>query len=411
MPTLLQINVTANWGSTGKIAEQIGVRALQLGWKSYLAYGRNSNPSQLSLIKVGNIPTVLWHYAANRLFDREGLESRLETRKFVEKIKEINPDIIHLHNIHDHWLNYPLLFQYLATLDIPIVWTQHDCWAFTGGCFHYTIAECEKWMSKCGSCKQKRSLMCDRTSDHYGNKQRLFLQIKNLTLVPVSIWLEGELKKSFFRDHHICTIHNGVDVSSFCPRPSSDIRTRFGMGNGNYVMAVASAWSERKGLSDYIRLSRIVDDSLKIVLVGVTEKQAKTLPKSIITVPRTQNVEELAQLYTEASIILNLSYEETFGLTTVEGFACGTPGIVYNSTASPELISEDTGVVVEKGDVEAVSVAIRKILLRDKSYYSIKCRDRAVQLYDKNKNFDKYLDLYHTLLKNRKSVNTINEMT
>ncbi|MEE0926511.1 MAG: glycosyltransferase, partial [Bacteroidales bacterium] len=155
MPKLLQINVTANWGSTGKIAEQIGLKAMEHGWESYIAYGRDSNPSKSKLIKVGCMLNVYEHYLENRLFDNEGLASRIPTKKLIKQIEKLKPDIIHLHNIHDHWLNYKILFEYLNSINTPIVWTQHDCWAFTGGCMHFVHTNCEKWKNECEKCPQK----------------------------------------------------------------------------------------------------------------------------------------------------------------------------------------------------------------------------------------------------------------
>ena len=102
MPTLLQINVTANWGSTGKIAEQIGLCAQTHGWESYIAYGRMMNPSKNELVKIGNAFDVYEHYVEGRFLDNEGLASRRATKRLLRGIDEIKPDIVHLHNIHDH---------------------------------------------------------------------------------------------------------------------------------------------------------------------------------------------------------------------------------------------------------------------------------------------------------------------
>lgn len=394
---LLQINVTANWGSTGKIAEQIGLKAMEQGWESYIAYGRSMNPSKSKLIKVGRMLNVYEHYLENRIFDNEGLASRIPTKQFIKKIEEIKPDIIHLHNIHDHWLNYKILFEYLNTLDTPIVWTQHDCWAFTGGCMHFVHTNCERWKSECEKCLYSKKLL-DKSKKHFNLRKHFFVANKNLVLVPVSHWLENEVKQSFFKNHQVVPILNGVDINSFKPLKQTIVREKYGIGDRFMLVGLATAWSARKGLKDYLELSKHISDDEVIVLVGLRKKQIENLPKNIIGIKRTSNVQELAELYSTANIVLNLSYEETFGLTTVEGFACGTPGIVYNKTASPELIEEGVGYVVEAGNIVQLLNAIKEIKQKGKEYYSDNCRKRAENNYDKDKSFSKYIELYNNLL-------------
>ena len=400
MPTLLQINVTANWGSTGRIAEQINNMSREKGWDCYIAYGRYSNASQSSLIQVGSKLGVIAHYLENRIFDNEGLASRLATKRLIKEIQKLAPDIIHLHNIHDHWLNYKLLFEYLNTTDIPVVWTMHDCWAFTGGCAHYSLNGCYKWQRECEDCKHKGNVL-DRSQKHYLLRKNLFLSNKNLTLVPVSDWLKSELEKSFFQASNIKTIYNGVDLDVFCERKNKQILRSYSLEGKYVLLALATTWSAKKGFNDYIELSKQLPSDCILVMVGVTSEQKSHLPVNIIGIERTQDVNELVNLYSNSDIVLNLSYEESFGLTTVEGFACGTPAIVYDNTASPELISPKTGVVVKAGDINGVVDAINYIRKSDSDVYFNECRKRAEELYDKNKSFAQYIELYESLLNNK----------
>lgn len=399
---LLQISCDSNWGSIGRIIEQIGTLSQIQGWDANVIYGRDSNASALKTYKAGNLWNVYEHYAEHRLFDNDGLASRKTTKLILKEIDRIRSDVIHLHNIHDHWLNYELLFDYLIKINKPVVWTQHDCWSFTGGCGYYSMRGCNQWQSKCVQCPIKHNKiipLIDKTAIHYEKKKHLFNQLSNLTLVPVSKWLENEIKKSFLSNKSICQIYNGVDVTTFKPLENDNIRTKLGVGEKNILLGVATTWAPRKGLSDYIHLSQILPSNMVIVLVGLTKQQCKKMPSSIIGLERTQNVNELVELYSVANIVLNLSYEETFGLTTVEGFACGTPSIVYNCTASPELITDNTGVVVSPGDIQGVANAICKIEELGKSYYSNSCRERAVTMFNKDDRFADYINLYEDLLK------------
>ena len=398
--TLLQINVSANWGSTGRIAEQINQIAQQQGWNTFIAYGRSSNESKSELIQVGSKWQVYEHYFEHLLFDNDGLASRHATRQLVRKIRDIQPDIIHLHNIHDHWINYELLFEYLSTVSVPVIWTQHDCWSFTGGCKYYSSVNCKNWQNGCSKCPFKERALfpiVEKTRRHFNKKRHLFTSVANLTLVPVSHWLEVEIQKSFLGGNRVHTIYNGINTDIFHPQ-ESDIKSKYNIRNKHLLLGIASTWEPRKGLSDYVRLSEYLPDDTVILLVGLDKKHINNIPSGIIGLRRTQNVEELVKIYSAADIVLNLSHEETFGLTTVEGFACGTPSIVYNATASPELVTLETGIVVEPGDIQGVANAVAEILGNGKEYYSEACRKRAVEFYDKDKCFKKYFELYERLI-------------
>lgn len=397
MRKLLQINATANWGSTGRIAEQINDLAQREGWDAYIAYGRRCNPSKSTLIHIGSKLDVYAHYLEHRLFDIDGLASKSATKKFIKQISELKPDIIHLHNIHDHWLNYRILFEYLNTLDIPVVWTQHDCWSFTGGCGYYSMVNCDKWNIACQGCIFKQGILPlrERTLFQYETKKRLFCKTKNLTLVPVSYWLEGELKKSFLRDRNIRTICNGVNTSVFYP-VDSRVKEKYGIEGKALLAAAATTWSQRKGLNDYIELRKLLPESFVILLVGLNQHQIDQLPEGIIGLKRTNCIEELVEIYSGADIVLNLSYEETFGLTTVEGFACGTPSIVYNATASPELVTPETGIIVASGNINGVAEAVVKLFNQEKPREA--CRKRAEVYYNMNDRFLEYIKLYEELI-------------
>ena len=399
MPTLLQINVTSNWGSTGKIAEQIGLLAQQNGWKSYIAYGRYANPSRLNTIKIGNIIDVYEHYLENRFFNREGLASRLSTRKFLKQIDEINPDIVHLHNIHDHYLNYKLLFKYLAFKKIPVVWTQHDCWAFTGYCAYFDRVNCHKWESSCFNCPLKKFFSLDRSKDNYEFKKSLFTSLPSLTLVPVSDWLGSLLKVSFFKEKSIYTIKNGIDLDVFKQKIHyDDILTKYKLGKRKIIMGCASVWAPHKGLSDFIKLRKLLPISeYAILLVGMNKEQISNLPEDIIGIERTNTLEELVELYSTADVFVNPTYSDTYPTTNLEALACGTPVITYNTGGSPESIDEKTGVVVEKGDINALANAI--VGMKKNESISEACRERAEEFFDNKKCFEKYIKLYNNILR------------
>ena len=390
MPKLLQINATANWGSTGKIAETIGLAAIELGWESSIAYGRSSNPSCSNLIKVGGQLTPYLHFAQQYFLDNEGQCSERVTRQLIRRIESIAPDIIHLHNIHDHWLNFPRLFEYLNGTDIKVVWTFHDCWAFTGHCFHFVHTNCMKWKNECCDCPQ-RNRYKDASSRNYKLKRSLFTANKNLTIVPVSQWMADFVKDSFLKDKHMCVIHNGIDLSVFKPQRAQTMNTTFN------ILAVSNVWHQSKGLYDIFKLRELLPLEFSITIVGVSSKQLKALPDGINGVQRTQNVQELVNLYSDAGVFINPSYADTFPTVNIESLACGTPVITYNTGGSPEAIDEKTGVVVPQGDVNALAEAIKRMAASPLS--SEDCRKRAEEHFDKDKCFRQYIALYEELLK------------
>jgi len=402
MKKLLQINSVVNSGSTGRIAEEIGQTAIAAGWKSFIAYGRNDRPSQSELIKIGNDWDIKMHGFQTRMFDRHGLASKSATKELIGKIKVISPDIIHLHNIHGYYINIEILFNYLRNTSIPIIWTFHDCWPITGHCAYFTFVGCEKWKTQCYNCPQKKnypsSWVVDRSEKNYNLKKELFTSLPNLTLVPVSNWLSEVLKESYLQHCPLNVIHNGINTDVFKPSTSRHFRSKHGLEHKFLLLGVASVWSPRKGLKDFIELSKHLNSDYQIVLVGLSREQIEQLPDNILGIERTESVEELAIMYSEADIVLNLSYEETFGLTTVEGFACGTPGIVYNATASPELIDQSTGLVVEPGDINGLIDAIIQIEQNGKQSYSDACVNRAHRLYKKEDRYQEYIELYERLL-------------
>lgn len=404
MPKVLQINSVVNTGSTGRIVEQMGSHAIKNGWESSIAYGRNASISESKLIKIGKKCDIYIHRLYTIIYDRHGLASVDATKKLINEIQVISPDVIHLHNIHGYYLNYPLLFDYLSGQTIPVIWTLHDCWAFTGHCSYFSNINCIKWQDHCAECPKKinypSAIIMDNSFNNYDFKKKYFNQNKNITIVAVSNWLGGLVYKSFLQNHKIEVIYNGVNLDCFRhTQECSSIDEKYGLKNKKVLLAVATSWGKSKGWYDYIKLSELLPPENVIVMIGLSKKQKKTLPPFIIGIERTESVAELVLLYSRADVLLNLSYQETFGMTTVEAMACGTPVIVYNSTASPELINKKTGIIVEPGDINEVLKAIKEILKKGKIYYKEYCRQLAVDKYNIEDRFNDYIELYEKSIK------------
>lgn len=362
---VLQINSVCGIRSTGRIASDLAEALVKQGNECKVAYGRESVPDKCKdiAIRIGSKNTVKIHALRTRLFDNHCLASTKATREFIKWVKFYNPDIIHLHNLHGYYIDIRVLFSYLKQVDIPVVWTLHDCWAFTGHCAHFTVAGCNKWKCECYHCSQihgyPQSWLLDRSKRNFNIKKEQFSNLSNMILVTPSEWLAGLVKKSFLGQYPVMTIHNSIDTSVFKETPSL-FREKYGLINKIIVLGVASAWGEKKGLVDFIKLARMLDNKYKIVLVGLTREQMKRMPSNILCVERTNNTHELAEIYTAADYYVNLTYEDNYPTTNLEAQACGTPCITYRTGGSVESVPEEN--IVEQGDIIGVIDMLKRSL-------------------------------------------------
>jgi putative colanic acid biosynthesis glycosyltransferase len=406
---ILQINTTVNFGSTGRIAEDIGKVLIANGHESYIAYGRGNQTSESKLIKIGTQKDIILHGLKTALVDRHGFGSKEATQKLIAQIEKIQPDSIGLHNIHGYYLNIEVLFNYLGTKNIPIVWTLHDCWAFTGHCTYFDSVGCQKWKIQCEKCPKKSfyptSYLIDNSKKNYLDKKKLFSKVANGIVITPSQWLKNLAEESFLK-YPVTNIYNGIDLQVF--KPQLDVRLikeKHQITTEKIILGVASIWDERKGLNDFIALQKIVSNS-QILLVGLSEKQIKQLPTGIIGIKRTENIEELAALYALAEVFVNPTYQDNFPTTNLEALACGTPVITYNTGGSPEAIDELTGKIVPKGNIHALSEAIEEVLNNGKSFYTKACRLRAENRFNKEDRYMDYLVIFEKIVQEKLNLET-----
>lgn len=384
---ILQINSVCGIRSTGRICTDLAEALEQNGHECKIAYGREIVPEKYLkyAVRIGSDFDVKLHALQSRFFDNAGFGSRRATQKFIEWVKDYNPDVIHLHNIHGYYINIEVLFNYLAEADKPVVWTLHDCWAFTGHCAYYSFVKCYKWKTGCFNCPQKKSYpsscLFDQSKQNWLKKKALFTSVKNMMLVTPSKWLANEGNQSFFSKYPVKVIPNGIDLNVFKPTPSA-FREKNGLVGKKIILGVASIWDKRKGLDDFIELSKILDDNYKVVLVGLSEKQINYLPKSIFAISRTNNVKELAEIYSSADMLFNPTYEDNYPTVNLEAHACGTPVVTYRTGGSVESVPKEN--VIEQG-----------------LYKDVLCvhPNLADEVMDQHKTSRCYFELYKDLLK------------
>lgn len=357
----LFINSVAGFGSTGRIAAQQCRDLMAQGHQCTLAFGRDkANCDDIPTVRIGGDWDVRLHGLRNRLLDDQGFGSKAATRRFLDWVKEYDPDVIWLHNVHGYFVHIGLLFSYLKTCGKQIRWTLHDCWTFTGHCAYFDFAGCEKWKTGCHHCPQKhtypQSLLLDNSRKNFRQKSSLFTGIPNLTLITPSQWLADLLQESYLREYPVEVVYNTINTEVFKPSPSN-FREKHGLQDKKILLGVASIWEERKGLRDFVKLSDMLPAQYKILLVGVTAQQEKALPQNILALPRTNSPRELAEIYTAADLFVNPTYEDNYPTVNLEARACGTRIICYDTGGCRETLGPgDT--LVKKGDVEALLASI-----------------------------------------------------
>lgn len=396
MKKVVSVNL-GNHGSTGKIMKGISAAAQANGFETYMAY-----PASLYTRTVENNDIIICSSFWNRVNQKvayyiglNGCFAPVATRKFLKRMDQINPNIFHFHNLHNSYINLPMLFNYTKEKHIKVVWTLHDCWAFTGHCPYFTLATCDKWKTGCGNCPQLSvypPARIDKTYEMWERKKQWFSGVENLTIVTPSKWLAGLVKQSFLSQYPIKVINNGIDLSVFKPT-ESDVRLKYDISDDKILLlGVAFGWGNRKGLDVFKYLASKLDQHYQIILVGTDDSTDRELPSNIISIHRTQDQNELASLYTAARILINPTREDNFPTVNIEALACGTPVITFNTGGSPEIINEKCGMVIGVNDFEGMLKAIEKVCEKD-FYKSADCIARAKE-FESHSKFLEYVKLY-----------------
>lgn len=411
---VLQINTVCGNGSVGRITVDISHALQKAGDECLIAYGRRSAPSDVNAWKFGSNPDMGIHVLHTFLKGEHGFASGKQTARLIGKIKAYDPDVIHLHNIHGFYLDIEQLFEYLRKAGKPVVWTLHDCWAFTGHCAYFDYAGCEKWKEQCENCPLHRSaypyaLFRDNSRGNYLRKREALKEhpIPHMTIVTPSKWLADLVKESYLQDYPVRVIHNGIDLNRFRPEADDEqsgghlscgsaasLRRELGLEQKFVILGVANMWEERKGYPYFLQLAEALGPEFQVILIGLDKKKLKSLPANIIGLSRTDSVEELACYYAMADVYVNATLEDNFPTTNLEALACGTPVITFATGGSVESVDETCGRIVKKGDLEGLKEAILEI--KRHPIDGSLCRKKALQ-YDKYDRFTEYVDLYREL--------------
>lgn len=394
------INSVSGSGSTGRICEAIATRAVSQGCEAKVFYGLGKSDFG-NAIKISNKFDYLLHNVLSRLFDGEGFFSFVNTCRLIHKLKQYCPDIIHIHNLHGHYINFILLFKYISKeKNCRVIITLHDCWAFTGHCAHFEILNCNQWKKGCYDCAYKKAYpksIISRSKRNYNLKKKLIACLDSrLYLVPVSYWMESFISSSMYKSIRYSVIHNGIDLSVFRYISDHNYLANYGI-KGQYVLGVAHPWSSYKGLDDVLKLRESLNSSILIVLVGLSREQIACMPCGIVGIAPTKRINDLVSLYSSAIALINTTYCDNYPTVNLESIACGTPVITYNTGGSPESLTHETGVVVPKGDISGIVEAINSYLVQDRNCIRRNCITYAQSHFNQEMCFMKYIELYSSL--------------
>lgn len=406
---VFQINSVVSYGSTGRIARDLSNVLEDMGHESIIAFGRGADNSNFNTFKIGNIYDQFAHLLITRINDRHGFYSRSATEKLIKKISEYDPDIIQIHNLHGYYINIKLLFDYLSKINVPVVWLLHDQWPISGHSANFELTDDGKIPQSLQNKKMLREYPAtygfSQFEKNYFDKKNIFTKPAHLNIITPSKWLQKIIEKSFLNVYPIKTIQNGIDDKVFRRVKSNRYRTIWGAQDKVVLLGVAYNWGPTKGLLDFVRLSNLLPKSqFQIVLVGVDKKVQKDIPEHIISIEKTENVDELVGIYNEADLFLNLTYKDNFPTVNIEALSCGTPVITYNTGGSAECLFDSTmGFSVETGDLNRIVNYLTKNIKEIKGMNALKDQRsrKAKEFFSKRNTYARYLELYQEILDNK----------
>ncbi len=381
------INSVAGYGSTGRIVYQLSGMT---GVQGRIYYGRKQNLTDADVFRISGFGANVRHALKTFAADAHGFANAEETRKMITDLETFRPDLVHLHNLHGYYLNVQVLFDWLRKTGIPVVWTFHDCWPFTGHCAHFDGIGCDKWKTGCEHCSALRQYPPTfnpfGVKKNYARKKEVFgsLPESQMTIVTPSFWLEGLVRESFLSKYPAETIHTGINLSRFKP-VETGFRKKESLEKQFVILAVAGSWTKEKGLDDLVRLSQNLKSGQNLVIVGVSEAQKRLFTGvNTVCVSHTDSVEELAGIYSAADVMLNLTYQDTFPTVNLEAQACGLPVVTYNTGGSPESLSPLTGAIAEKGDLERIMEIVGQMQKGELTFDRRRCIQQAHKFTEEN---------------------------
>ena len=392
---------TGDNGSTGGICESLCEHLINNGDEALFIVKKITKPCSYKENCFSGKTDDLLNKISIKLSGNDCFKNKKNTDKAIRYLKEFNPEIVHIHNVHSYFLNIETIINYCFFNGIKIIWTLHDCWPFTGRCAHFDYNNCNKWVQGCHDCRFRleypSALLFDESKKMFKSKKQLFTQ-KNIYFVVPSLWLKNQFKRSFLSEEKVLIINNGIKERSPVLKNEIELKKQQ-LGITEYEKIVFSAaypWSKQKGLEYIYKVSEVLKNERIIFIIGGLSKKV-VKKNNIITLPKISSRKDMDLLYSLSDVFFNPTLQETSSLVNIEALLNGTPVVTFNTGGAPEIVTETTGIVVDKGDVSQSALALLSI-----SKDSIKieeCKKRAA-VFSNKKMLDSYYKLYLSLLNN-----------
>lgn len=396
---ILQINALYGIGSTGVIVKDISDLCESLNIECYVASPDSNVLKSRRGYKIGNKLDHKLHALLSRIAGKQAYFSTCATRKLSKFIDAVSPDIVHLHNLHSNYIQMNKLLEYLAVKKIPVILTLHDCWFYTGGCFHYTVSRCRKWQNECGACPRRYmdfpAYIFDRSNQILNDKKNSYKYLYDLTVTGVSKWISSEANKSILADYKIITIGNGVDTELFCPRPST-LKQNLGLEDKFVILGPASKWLLQRNKDFLFQFSSRMKSDEILLLYGALSVP-EYLPANVMTCGFLHDRNEIVELYSGADVFANVSHEDSFSLINIESQACGTPVVTFACTGLTDTVDNQCGFTVQEDNVDEMYGKIQFLRYNDLASFSKRCRQYIIDVHNKEIVYKSYINLYEEL--------------
>lgn len=397
---ILYIDVNCRNSSTGKIVYDLYTQCRADGHIAGICYGRGPVVNGEQIMKFGLDWETALHALLTRLTGWTGRFSFFSTRRLLRFLREFQPDLVHIHELHAYFVDLKPLLRYLAEQRIPVVQTLHCEFTYTGKCGY--AYECERWKTSCGNCPHRKdypkTLWFDHTAAMQREKQALYGALERLVVTAPSNWLAERAKQSFLKEREIAVVHNGIDTERvFHPRDASDLRAKHGLTEEKVVLAVApDLLSQRKGGRWVIKLAeQMKGDNIRFILLGVSDL-SEAFPPNVIALGPISDQTLLSQYYAMADCFVICSEKENFPTTCLEAFCCGTPVVGFAAGGTAETVPAPYGRFCAYGDITELQSAVGQQL--SASFPRESVAGDAERRYSQQTMYQNYRQIYETIL-------------
>jgi len=391
---VLLIDVNCKYTSTGKIVYDLYSELRRQGHEAFVAYGRGPKISEVGIRKFAWDIETYFHAFMTRMIGLTGFFSPISTHRLLTLIKRIQPDVVHLHELHGYFVNIGPIVNYLKTNQIPTVWTYHCEFMYTGKC-GYT-EECTRYTDQCGECpllvEYPKSLFFDFTSYMLRKKIEWLSNFSALTIVTPSAWLRRKLLLSHTGHLPSMVIRNGIDTNTFKPIIYNDVRENLQITTPYIILSVIADFSDSRKGFDFIKpFAERLDSKLYTWIVVGGSQFPYEMPVNVLHVPKIKNPSELNKYYNASDVFVILSKYENLPTVCLEASACQCPVVGWDVGGVQEAIINVDYELFNYGSEKLID-GIQRIVKTKRPRI-----DRVLNEVSRSNISNKHIELYESL--------------